>query len=50
MRVDYIRTSQLNGCAYCLDMHNGWNRLAVGLRSPVGHYVSPHAKADRPAA
>jgi alkylhydroperoxidase family enzyme len=21
---------------------NGWNRLAVGLRSPVGHYVSPH--------
>ncbi len=21
---------------------NGWNRFAVGLRSPVGHYVSPH--------
>lgn len=21
---------------------NGWNRLAVGLRSPVGDYVSPH--------
>ncbi len=21
---------------------NGWNRLAVGLRSAVGHYVSPH--------
>ncbi len=20
---------------------NGWNRFAVGLRSPVGHYVSP---------
>jgi AhpD family alkylhydroperoxidase len=23
---------------------NGWNRLAVGLRSPVGEYVSPHAE------
>jgi len=22
---------------------NGWNRLAVGLRSPVGEYVSPYA-------
>jgi AhpD family alkylhydroperoxidase len=22
---------------------NGWNRFAVGLRSPVGGYVSPHA-------
>ncbi|HUZ41669.1 MAG TPA: carboxymuconolactone decarboxylase family protein [Acidimicrobiales bacterium] len=21
---------------------NGWNRFAVGLRSPVGNYVSPH--------
>jgi len=21
---------------------NGWNRFAVGLRSPVGEYVSPH--------
>jgi len=21
---------------------NGWNRFAVGLRSPVRHYVSPH--------
>ncbi len=24
---------------------NGWNRLAVGLRSPVGDYVSPYAGA-----
>ncbi|MGI8506266.1 MAG: carboxymuconolactone decarboxylase family protein [Solirubrobacteraceae bacterium] len=23
---------------------NGWNRFAVGLRSPVGHYVSPHGR------
>ncbi len=27
---------------------NGWNRFAVGLRSPVGDYVSPHA-AEQPA-
>lgn len=24
---------------------NGWNRLAVGLRTPVGDYVSPYAPA-----
>jgi AhpD family alkylhydroperoxidase len=24
---------------------NGWNRFAVGLRSPVGGYVSPYARA-----
>jgi alkylhydroperoxidase family enzyme len=27
---------------------NGWNRFAVGLRSPVGNYVSPHGR-DQPA-
>lgn len=27
---------------------NGWNRFAVGLRSPVGHYVSPH-RQEQPA-
>ena len=82
-----LRASQINGCAYCVDMHtkdaqamgedaqrlhlvavwreapvfspreraalawtealtlaivaiNGWNRLAVGFRQPVGEYVS----------
>ena len=24
---------------------NGWNRFAVGFRSPVGDYVSPHTAA-----
>ena len=24
---------------------NGWNRFAVGLRSPVGDYVSPHGSS-----
>ena len=24
---------------------NGWNRFAVGFRSPVGDYVSPHSRA-----
>jgi AhpD family alkylhydroperoxidase len=29
---------------------NGWNRLAVGMRSPVGDYVSPfRADANAPA-
>ena len=117
-----IRTSQINGCAYCLDMHtkdaralgeteqriyalnawretpfftereraalewaealtrisvdqvpdsvydavapffseeelvaltfasvaiNGWNRLAISFRAPVGSYVSPHAQVAR---
>jgi AhpD family alkylhydroperoxidase len=25
---------------------NGWNRLAVGLRAPVGHYVSPLSRSQ----
>lgn len=25
---------------------NGWNRLAVGLRSPVGDYVSPYGDSS----
>jgi AhpD family alkylhydroperoxidase len=25
---------------------NGWNRFAVGLRSPVGGYVSPHTMRE----
>jgi AhpD family alkylhydroperoxidase len=29
---------------------NGWNRFAVGLRSPVGDYVSPHAPAEQEVA
>jgi AhpD family alkylhydroperoxidase len=27
---------------------NGWNRFAVGFRSPVGGYVSPHAADGTP--
>jgi alkylhydroperoxidase family enzyme len=27
---------------------NGWNRFAVGLRSPVGGYVSPHGGDRHP--
>ena len=26
---------------------NGWNRFAVGLRSPVGDYISPHNAGDQ---
>lgn len=28
---------------------NGWNRFAVGFRSPVGDYVSPHARTPEGA-
>jgi len=124
MELVKIRTSQINGCAYCLDMHtkdaralgeteqriyalsawretpfftdreraalewaealarvsvdqvpdsvydavaphfteqelvaltfvsvaiNGWNRLAISFRAPVGSYVSPHAKVAQTA-
>jgi len=124
MELVKIRTSQINGCAYCLDMHtkdaralgeteqriyalsawretpfftdreraalewaealarvsvdqvpdsvydavalhfteqelvaltfvsvaiNGWNRLAISFRAPVGSYVSPHWKVEQTA-
>ena len=26
---------------------NGWNRLAISMRTPVGSYVSPHDKQER---
>jgi len=44
------RVSQINGCAFCLDMHvrglrveltwtiatiNTWNRMAIGMQAPV---------------
>jgi AhpD family alkylhydroperoxidase len=29
---------------------NGWNRFAVGLRTPVGNYVSPHARTREEVA
>jgi AhpD family alkylhydroperoxidase len=29
---------------------NGWNRFAVGLRSPVGDYESPHGREQAGAA
>jgi hypothetical protein len=28
-------------CVFAIVAINGWNRLAVGLRAPVGDYVSP---------
>lgn len=28
---------------------NGWNRFAVGLRSPVGDYVSPYTRVEEGA-
>ena len=28
---------------------NGWNRLAISLRAPVGEYVSPHRGTSNPS-
>ena len=28
---------------------NGWNRIAIPFRAPVGGYQSPHAKKEEPA-
>ncbi|HVW19356.1 MAG TPA: carboxymuconolactone decarboxylase family protein [Solirubrobacteraceae bacterium] len=36
---------EIAALTYAIVAINGWNRLAVGLRSPVGDYVSPHAAA-----
>ncbi len=43
-------TEEIAALTFAIVAINSWNRLAVGLRSPVGHYVSPYAKADRSAA
>jgi AhpD family alkylhydroperoxidase len=29
---------------------NGWNRLAISMRAPVGAYVSPHRRESNPSA
>ena len=36
---------EIAALTYAIVAINGWNRLAVGLRAPVGDYVSPHAAA-----
>jgi len=41
-----VLTGEIAALAYQIVAINGWNRLAVGFRSPVGDYVSPfHAAA-----
>ena len=56
-----IRASQINGCAYCLDMHTKdaraageteqriYTLMAVAFRAPVGTY-QPRAVAASPTA
>ncbi len=41
---------EIAALTYAIVAINGWNRLAVGFRSPVGRYVSRYAKGDRSAA
>ena len=43
-------TEEIEALTFQILAINGWNRLAVGLRTPVGDYVSPfRADAGTPA-
>jgi AhpD family alkylhydroperoxidase len=39
---------EITALTFAIVTINGWNRLAVGLRSPVGDYASPHRAAVAP--
>lgn len=41
--VELFSEGEIAALTYAIVAINGWNRLAVGFRSPVGDYVSPHA-------
>lgn len=41
--VELFSEEEIAALTYAIVAINGWNRLAIGLRSPVGDYVSPHA-------
>jgi len=43
--VELFSEEEIAALTYAIVAINGWNRLAVGFRSPVGDYVSPHADA-----
>lgn len=43
--VELFSEEEIAALTYAIVAINGWNRLAVGFRSPVGDYVSPHAGA-----
>ncbi|HET6690288.1 MAG TPA: carboxymuconolactone decarboxylase family protein [Miltoncostaeaceae bacterium] len=41
--TEVFTDEEIVALTYAIVAINGWNRLAVGLRAPVGEYVSPHA-------
>lgn len=41
--AELFSDEEIAALTYAIVAINGWNRLAVGLRAPVGDYVSPHA-------
>ena len=43
--AELFTEEEIAALTYAIVAINGWNRLAVGLRSPVGDYVSPYARA-----
>ncbi|HET6548758.1 MAG TPA: carboxymuconolactone decarboxylase family protein, partial [Solirubrobacter sp.] len=40
----HFSPEEIAALTFAVVAFNGWNRLAVGLRTPVGDYVSPHAE------
>jgi AhpD family alkylhydroperoxidase len=44
----HFSQEEIAALTYAIVAINGWNRLAVGLRAPVGDYVSPLASHSRP--
>ncbi len=42
--TEHFSEEEIAALTYAIVAINGWNRLAVGFRSPVGDYVSPYGK------
>ena len=43
--TEHFSEEEIAALTYAIVAINGWNRLAVGFRAPVGDYVSPHTAA-----
>jgi AhpD family alkylhydroperoxidase len=44
---DLFSEEEIAALTFAIVAINGWNRLAVGFRSDVGDYVSPHGRRAR---
>jgi AhpD family alkylhydroperoxidase len=48
--TEHFSEAEIAALTYAIVAINGWNRLAVGLRAPVGDYVSRHASGPSDGA